>query len=156
MPRFVPWLFEAFIERRITPQQRAMRSILAELTKVLDSWHHPEWNLRTHVSDDGVELEYRRVRRVFCRLEPRLFGVGGDKRAVVLVFVRGAAAAELEAAGEVLRSENNRTYGVVVSNKRGAKALAPLIRRAWKSAYDTRSSALEATGYPVPVAPWQQ
>jgi hypothetical protein len=154
MPKLVPWLFEVFIRRRLTPPQRAMRALLGELTLALDSSPHPEWNLRTRIRDDDVELEYRRVRRVYCRLEPRLIDDRGGKQAVVVVFVRGATAEELQPAGEVF--SRKKTCLVVVSNKRGAKALASLIQRAWKSAFNVGSSVLEATGRPQVYPWWQQ
>ncbi len=128
-----------------------MRSLLGDLTRMLDSWpDHPEWNHRTHVRNDVIEFEYRRVRRVFCRLEPKLI----VKDPVVLVSLRGATAAELQPAGDVIR-RTNTTY-VVVRTRRGAKALAPLIQRAWLLAFDKFSSVMESTGRPMPVAPWQQ
>ena len=131
----VTFLVGAFVEPD-KPEHRSMRFLLTDLVRMAESGDRREWTHRIHRPGDRLEFVYKRGRRVFCRLEPKLMVEHGDIVAVVHVFVRGATASELQLAGDILRRKNAPTC-VAVRNRRGAKALAPLIRRAFAQAGDT-------------------
>lgn len=57
MPELVPWLFEAFIDRRSSPPQRLMQNLLVDLTRMVDMRDHPEWERITRPEERMLAMK---------------------------------------------------------------------------------------------------
>ncbi len=105
-----------------------VRTVVYSLRAMAERQEPREWTIRAHSgSGSGWGIEYKRGGLVFCRFDPK------PNVEHVCVFVRGAAESDLEGAGKVHRRKNAPPW-VDIRDERGAKALEPLIQRAFADA----------------------
>lgn len=133
MSEMATLLFNQFLNLLQDPVTSPLGNLLVLLMRTTEGEDPREWTAHRFVRRGGLGIAYKRGRRVFCRFEPKV----KVEHAALSLFVRasvlGATESELQRAGTVHQLKDGRLW-VAVRGEQGAKALAPLIRRAFRNA----------------------